>query len=299
MGKLISRLLICLSLLSIPALHMQAHGHDSPEKHQDVTWSRTDFAPFFILEGAFINQGVSDEIIRLLISKLPDYEHHVSDMSLKRMLKSAESGMPICHVALLITPERQKFIDYSDAIMRNYGNGIITTKAGLSRFKLSPDTIQPIDLEQLTHTPVSISIHDGRAYSPYIDKVIKENLGKPNSIFHKKTGLQEQNRLFERLLSQRLDGLIARPEEAEFSKRMLGFEDDLYYIPIQNSPATSLAYVGCAKGDWNNQLIADLNQLIKTDVEVQKTVSQAYRQWLPTHLQTKFDSIKDVTVPKP
>lgn len=280
------------------------YAHDSPEPHAKAThqtkviWSRTDFAPFFIIKGEYSNQGISDNIIRLFSSKIPGYEHSSSVMSLKRMLKYAESGVAVCHVALLKTPEREKFIDFSQPIMRNYGNGIVTTETGLSKFGLSPDRIEPVDLEALTQQPVTISVHDGRSYSPLIDQIISKHADESNNIFRVKTGLKEHDRLINMLMNNRLDGLIMRPEEAEYSKVVQQIDDPLYFILIDKNPATSIGHVGCTKGDWNKPLLEKIDWLIKNDKEVQETINAAYRRWLPTHLKADFRAVEKYAIPR-
>ncbi|WP_286237794.1 transporter substrate-binding domain-containing protein [Neptuniibacter halophilus] len=294
---LITGLLSALTLFSHPVAANKLEAQ--PAGPTTVVWSRTDFAPFFILEGQYANQGISDQIIRLFSRKISGFNHKPTVMSLKRMLRNAQSANPICHVALLKTPERETFIDYSQPIMQNYGNGIVTTEQGLSKFGLTPDSISQIHLEDYVGRPLTISIHDGRAYEPHINDVISQWKTQPESIFQVKTGLKDHERLVHLLVNGRLDGMIARPEEVEYSKQQFGINAPLFFIPIADTPTLSLGHVGCSKGDWNKPLMAEINRLIAEDPEVRQTINAAYRQWLPEHLRQHYDLIKNLSFSPP
>ncbi|MAY42757.1 MULTISPECIES: transporter substrate-binding domain-containing protein [unclassified Neptuniibacter] len=252
----------------------------------DVMWARTDFAPYFIVKGEHQGKGISDQIIVHLTKKISIVKHHPVNMSLKRMLKNARSGVAICHVALLRTPERETFIDYSLPIMKSYPNGIITTAKGLEKFGLTPKTIAPLNLEKLIDKNLSISVHDGRSYSPYIDNIIKQELSKKHSIFRVKTGLKEHERLVLMMANNRLDGLIARPEEVQFINIDQKLDQTLYFVKIIDNSSTDFSHVGCSKGDWNKELIKQINTLIEEDEVLIKTINDAQNKWLPTHLHS-------------
>lgn len=264
-----------------------------------IVWARTDFAPVFILKGKYRNQGIGDEAIKLFKRKLKHYRHISADMSLKRALHLAKEGQMICHVSLVNSQERQKFMDFSQPLMRLYANGLVTTKGSLHKFGLSANNINPVDLNDLTKKPVSISIHDARAYSPYIDPIIKKNRSKPDSIFHIKTGQKDQERLIHMVESRRLDAIIGRPEEAQFSKLEHNINEDLYFVPLEGQPATSMGHVGCAKGDWNKALITKINMMIQKDEELKTTIYNAYQKWLPSQLRTRREAFNYPMVPQP
>lgn len=252
----------------------------------EVIWARTDFAPYFILKGSYKNQGISDQIIQYFSKNIANVEHHPVDMSLKRMLKNAQSGVAICHVALLKTPERETFIDYSQPVMKSYPNGIITTAHGLDRLGLSPDTIRPVELEKLIHKNITISVHDGRSYSPFIDQIIKQERKKKRSIFRVKTGLKEHDHLVRMMAKNRLDGLIARPEEVQFINIDQKLDQTLYFVEIIDGSSTDNSHVGCSKGEWNKALLKEINSLIKDDAEFIDIIDEAHKEWLPIHLHS-------------
>ncbi|MCP4597600.1 TIGR02285 family protein [Neptuniibacter sp.] len=280
-----------LVLISAAPASLQAESH-SPEvkQNQQIIWGRTDFAPFFIQKGDHSNQGISDNIIRFFSDNITGYQHVSAEMSLKRLLQNAEQGVPICHVVLLKTSEREKFIDYSAPYMFNYANGIVTSEEGLKRIGLSVDNIQPVDLSQLLDKPLRISAHDGRSYSPEIDSIIAENRDQPNSIFQMKSGLKELDRLVKLVAHNRLDGLLARPEEAQFIKTEYGIEAPLYFVKINNSPSISKVHVGCAKGEWNDELFRQIAELVQTR-EALQVIEASYSQWLPAHLKGHYSKV--------
>lgn len=285
------KLFVLIASISATSSSLHAESH-SPEvkKNQQVIWGRTDFAPFFIQKGEHSNQGISDNIIRFFSDNITDYQHISAEMSLRRLLQNAEQGVPICHIALLKTPEREKFIDYSAPYMFNYANGIVTSEKGLERIGLSVDNIQPVDLNQLIDKPLRVSAHDGRSYSPEIDSIIAGNRDRPKSIFQMKSGLKELDRLVKLVAHNRLDGLLARPEEAQFIKTEYGIEAPLYFVKISNSPNISKVHVGCAKGEWNDDLFRQIAELVQTR-EALQVIEASYSQWLPEHLKAHYSKV--------
>ncbi|WP_415896014.1 hypothetical protein ACMXYQ_06935 [Neptuniibacter sp. PT34_22] len=299
-SRLFSITLLMLFLASPNAAKADKHPLKiSANEKPIIVWARTDFAPVFILKGKYSNQGIGDEAIKLFKSKLKHYNHISADMSLKRAMQLAKEGQMICHVSLVNSKERQQFMDFSQPLMRLYANGLVTTKGSLHKFGVSADKINPVSLTALTQKPVSISIHDARAYSAYIDEVIKKNRSKPNSIFKVKTGQKDQERLIQMVENHRLDAMIGRPEEAQFSKLQHNIKEDLYFVPLKGQPETSMGHIGCAKGDWNKALINTLNQMIEKDEELKSTIFEAYQKWLPSQLRTTREAFNYPLIPQP
>ncbi|MFW1676526.1 TIGR02285 family protein [Pontibacter sp. JAM-7] len=252
-----------------------------------VTWSRTDFAPYFIVQGPYENQGISDKVIQLLISQIPSYQHQAIVMTLPRMLNDAQQGKPICHASLLKTQAREAFIEYSDPVMINYANGIITSAAGLQKFGMSPETITDIDLASLRGKPLSIMVYQGRSYAPHIDQIIAEDRRTDNSIFRVKSGTSEHDRLIRQLFAKRLDGFMGRPEEAYFDSVSHHIRQKLYLIGLTGQPRTSVTRIGCTKGSWNDDLLKEINRLVKTKT-MRQAINKAYINWLPEQLRGSY-----------
>lgn len=254
---------------------------------QDVVWARTDFPPFFIVAGEYDNQGISDNLIKAFTARISGYRHHTAVMTLSRMLDNAKKGVPTCHVALLKTPEREQFIEYSEPVMISYANGIITSAEGLKRLGLDQNLVQYVDLDSLVGREISISVHQGRSYSAVIDAAIASQRDNPASIFQIKAGHQEQERLIKQVLANRLDGFIARPEEVYFRKFSSKVAPPLYLVGIEGQPLVSKGYVGCTKGDWNNSLLDQLNYLIRQP-DVRDAIYRDHMQWLPDNLAKHY-----------
>lgn len=274
-------------ILVIQPLQSAGQGTSPGAPLPEVIWSRTDFAPFFIIDGEYSNQGISDAIIRLFTQHIGGYRHSPTEMTLPRMLESARNGVPVCHVALLKTFEREAFIEYSDPVMITYANGIITTDEGLHRFGMNADRVGAVDLERLTASQLQISVHDGRSYSPLIDRIIARERDRPRSIFVLKMGRKQQDMIVRQLLASRLDGFIARPEEIYFDKTIKRIEQPLFFIGIKGQPAASLTRVGCTRGDWNDSLLQQINALIRQP-EIRREIDRHYIKWLPPQLRDRY-----------
>lgn len=221
---------------------------------QNVVWTRTDFAPYFILEGDAAGQGIADRVIKLFQQRIENYQHSEEAMSLKRVLRSAREGQPFCHVALLKTPQREQFIEYSKPYMMNYANGLLTIKRGLLEMGLDKDEPKGVDFAALAERPdITISVHDGRSYSPMIDDVIARNLASETGALRLKTGKKEMSRLFRMMQIGRLDAIVARPEEGFFYAEAAKLNEPLFFLNVANDVRYSYGRVGCAKGEWNDE----------------------------------------------
>lgn len=276
-------IVIILVQLLLP-LEAAEPSHSATDNAPSVIWARTDFAPYFILNGNYQNQGISDQIILYFSKHIDGIRHRSAEMSLKRMLKNAQSGEALCHVALLKTPERATFLDFSLPIMQSYSNGIITSAQGLQKLGMTPETIRPVNLSRVLKKNINISVHDGRSYSPYIDQIIKQEREKPHSVFQIKLGLKEHERLLRMIMNNRLDGLISRPEEMQVIIVEQKLQEALYFVEIIDDTGTDISYVGCSKGAWNKTLLTKINQLIENDPNLSETIHTAHKQWLPDHL---------------
>lgn len=252
-----------------------------------VSWSRTDFAPYFIVQGPYKNQGIGDQLIDYFITKIPEYQHLPEEMTLARMLANARNEIPVCHVALLKTPERELFIEYSDPVMINYANGLITNGQGLAHFGMSPDNITDIDLAAHSGHPINIMVTQGRSYSAEVDSIIKQESQLQNSIFQFKSGSTGHDQMIRLLAANRIEGFLGRPEEAFFDNINYEMKQTLYLIGLEGQPKASVVHVGCSKGSWNDDLLAEINRLIKQP-EVQTFISSVYTRWLPEQLRERY-----------
>lgn len=255
---------------------------------QSVVWTRTDFAPYFILEGDFAGRGIADRVIKLFRQQIINHQHSEEAMSLKRVLRSAREGQPFCHVALLKTPQREKFIEYSKPYMMNYANGLLTIKRGLLEMGLDKDDPKGANFAVLAERPdITISVHDGRSYSPMIDDVIARNLASEAGALRLKTGKKEMTRLFRMMQIGRLDAIVARPEEGFFYAEEAKLNESLYFLNVANDVRYSYGRVGCAKGEWNDDLLAQINKLIESP-DFLKQVIAIYADWIPEHLRSSY-----------
>lgn len=280
-------MMLWLVSMLMPWHHAFAEESDNSPAQTDVIWARTDFPPFFIVRGDYGNQGISDNLIKTFSARISGYRHSTAEMTLGRMLDNAKKGIPTCHVALLKTPEREQFIDYSEPVMISYANGIITSADGLKRLGMDQDQVQYVDLGSLIGKKISISVHQGRSYSPVIDAAIVSQRDNPDSIFQFKAGHQEQERLIKQVLANRLDGFIARPEEVYFRKFSSNEPSPLYLVGIEGQALVSKGYVGCTKGDWNDRLLEQLNHLI-TLPDVREDIHRDHMKWLPDNLARHY-----------
>ncbi|MFE8071282.1 hypothetical protein QQM79_09490 [Marinobacteraceae bacterium S3BR75-40.1] len=259
----------------------------SEAEPQKVLWARTDFAPFFILKGPYQDQGVGDQLIHFFANTIEGYRHEPTQMSIKRVLQLLQDGVPLCHVAFLKTPSRDAFVEYSDPLMWLYANGVVTTKAMAEKLGHGEDNPPSVSLEQLRRRGLRLSVHDGRAYSPVIDAEIQREAQSDPSLFRVKTGLKETPRLLRMIELGQVDGIILRPEELNYEQMIGETRQPLQFLPLKNTQLFSPTHVACTRGHWNDSLLNQVNERIRSGQAV-AIFTEAYSRWLPLALRDRF-----------
>ena len=115
----------------IPNFLNIAHAQN---QQNEISWLKAHFPPFTILKGKYANTGMTDRFQTLIEDNLPEYTHktNVTPMNYKRILANLKQGKHVCSPALLKTPEREKFIAYSESFHAVYPPGLIIKK--INRF---------------------------------------------------------------------------------------------------------------------------------------------------------------------
>jgi uncharacterized protein (TIGR02285 family) len=285
-------LFACLvALIGTPCLAANDAGASPPKAQADarptVIWARTAFPPYFLLDGARAGEGIADQTQRALTTRIKQFAHISSEMTLKRFIAEAKSGKSqICHAALLKNEEREQFLEYSDPVQIGLGNGLVVTQQGLALLGIDHERDSlSVSAEQLRDKGFKVAYQEARVYSRVIDAAIAND--PDATIFHTVDGADNTNTLLRMVAANRLDGAIARPHEASFFEQTEHPANSLYYIEIEGAADVSPGYIGCSMGDWNDTLLSEINRLNKTP-EVRDAINKAVLDWMPQSLAPRY-----------
>ncbi|MBU2490277.1 MAG: TIGR02285 family protein [Proteobacteria bacterium] len=246
--------------------------------HQDkntVLWLYSDFPPFYITEGPYKGRGMADQVLELLISRLPEYRHERIAANTPRKMALFAQGENVASVALMRTSQREGFMTFSVPSLLAGSPRIVLLKKNRDRFPAG----DPVSLESALGMPdLSLGMIRTRSYGTGPDRVLARHEGEKSLYCYQ--GTDSCPGLFRMLLSGRLDGFLACPGEARFLAVSQGVEDRVTTLALTEAEPYILGHVAAPDTPWGRKLIGRVNEIL-----VQERPTPAYRaimeQWLP------------------
>jgi uncharacterized protein (TIGR02285 family) len=138
-----------------------------------------------------------------------------------------------------------------------------------------------------------IGLAKDRSYGPDVDAVLHQYTTEKNSFTLVAQHLSKN--LFEMLMLDRIDGLIAVPEEAMYITEELGIRDKVMILRIQENQKdqeTWLSYVACSKTAWGKEVVEHINKVLATERPTERYRS-AYEKWLDTGSLDEYRRLYD------
>lgn len=215
------------------------------EQKETIIWVKIDAPPYFICNGDYKGMGIGDNIIKILIKNLPEYNHETAEnIPVSRMEKMIEQGKNICFVLFFKNKSREKIMLFSKATSINPSYKIITTKEKYEKFVLG----EIVNLEMLLkNQKIKFGISD-RAYGMVLEPIISKY--KNNKNIYMRTGINIFTRLFDMLENRRVDFIIALPYEFKYNMKINGkSSEDIKIIEIEELKKEKMmyAYLGVTK----------------------------------------------------
>lgn len=257
------------------------------EQKETIVWVKIDAPPYFIYNGDYKGMGIGDNIIKILIKNLPEYNHEIAEeIPITRMEKMMEQGKNICFVLSFKNELREKIMLFSKVSSINPAYKIITTKEKYEKFNLK-------ESEYLERLLKNIKIKAGiadRAYGMILDHIIFKY--KNNKNIYVRTGINIFTRLFDMLENRRVDFIIALPYEVKYHMKMNRKNlEDIKTIEIEELKEEKLmyAYVGVTKNEWGKKLISKVNIILEKERK-KESYFNIFSEWLDE------DSIKKTKI---
>lgn len=239
-----------------------------------IHWQTIHVPPSTIKSGPLQGQGFVQLVLQQIIAELPDYEHQFPITTLARATSDMKSGKNVCHPALMITEERQKWAYFSRASFFNPNNYLVMSADVADKF-----TQSPLQLDELTRQPNLIfAVIKNRAYGTSIDNFIAKQLDQQQRLDITSDNLSYMFRL---LTVNKVDVTFAYPfEVAWFTKDKPQYRDNLILRPVANQPQFLVGHVTCPKTDWGKQVISRIDEALK-NLKPTDTYKQSMTRWWP------------------
>lgn len=286
-----------------------------------IHWLMVDLAPFRLLHGPEQGKGSSDQMEKMLIKLLPQYQHKSRFTSFERReLLHVDTGTLYCSFGILANEKRKKTMELSIPAGVVMHMAMATLSQSALSQHLSQQLAQPlsepvsknngaVDLEKLLHEHQFTGLLEkGRSYAPAIEQALKN----PNALLAQRSFTE--NNPVDLLLAGRVDFLIDYPHRISYlqskSRQPLS---DLDYFPVAGAEQRDATYVGCSKHPKAKEVITAVNQQLLTlwanpdyqrqmlswyDDENKQQLQQLIRH-IQQHLFSNDMPAKVIAAPKP
>ena len=233
-------------------------NENSVNKGDTIFWQTYHSPPGTILTGPNEGTGFIQQVLKIIIEKLPEYEHEMMLTTLARAIIDIKYEKLSCHPALFKTAEREKFMYFSKVMMAHPTNRIIAKKGFFDDFLRDGW----IDLREITeYKDITFALIKGRAYTPEIDRDLAQYLNKDNVFFMSNTDLSPT---FQMLELGRVDATIAYQFEFNYYTHNGHNPKQRYDIyPILGAPLFTTGHVACPKNEWGKMIITKINAVLE------------------------------------
>jgi uncharacterized protein (TIGR02285 family) len=221
-----------------------------------IHWLMVDLAPFRLVDGPEQGKGSSDQMEKMLIKLLPQYQHKSRFTSFaRREVLHTDTSALYCSFSILGTKKRKETMELS------IPSGVVMhiALATLSNSPLSQYLHQQtgaVDLVALLskHQFTGL-LEKGRSYAPSIEQAQKN----PDGLLTQRSFAE--NNPVDLLLAGRVDFLIDYPHRISYlqskSRQPLS---ELDYFPVAGAEQRDATYVACSKHPKAKEVITAVNQ---------------------------------------
>ncbi|QJI27543.1 TIGR02285 family protein [Pseudomonas sp. ADAK18] len=256
----------------------------SGQAEETLTWLVRDLPPMTILEGPQKGRGAVDQLLPILIERLPEYRHQILHVNRARGLQMLQAPSFTCDPSLLWTPARAKSIVFSTPAFAVVANGVTIRQS--QQEALAPFIVDgQFDLAAfLEAQEARLGIIAERSYGPVID----ERLQQANP--HKLTAHYGNDAIGSLLQMQqrgRLEVVLGYWPEVRYQALQQNIDPhDLIFYPITGSMPYQRIHIGCSDTPHGRNAMARINQVLRRIP--QDSLLQSYASWLDPVLRTHY-----------
>ncbi len=254
----------------------------------EIEWYKHDFPPYFILDGEYKNKGILDQIFPSITNNMPEFSHANFITNNAGFFRRVNNGDDICSYSFIKTEQREKLLYFSDPYFYVLQNAVFIREEDKSKFSQYINDKGRIYLSKLIQNDkINFGVKKSVAYGKNVDKIIQQNLDRPNVIVRKGKDLTEG--LLKMLSLKRIDYMLAYDESVGFLSKKLNLKTKFIYIPVAEMPENYLirGHMACPKTIWGRAVIDKANKIIKEEDLVRKT-AVIYKNWLTDDAKKEY-----------
>ena len=251
---------------------------------EQVVWHTSNFAPYYVVDGAFKGQGIADQRLNLVMDGLPQWEHQViSGVPVLRTESQMLQQNNICGVTFIKTKAREQYMVFTEQpIIYTLPNGLITTRTRLQLLSPYLNKDGSFALRDfLDNSQHRLGVSLGRNFGQEIDDAIRHaRTVRPQALVDVEADNLFRSRLLKLIHQDAFQAMVGYPEELAYFSRQLGLNpDDFVFIPVAGEPPLVAGYVACSRSEFGRSVVAAANTLIGRP-SFRHKVQAAYRQWI-------------------
>ncbi len=285
---------LCLAIV-ISSLMLQPSAQ--AQEKDVITWAKVNIPPVFILEGLHAGTGALDRLTDFMIEQLGQYDHRIEIFpNGSRLATLVEEGEHVCSAVFFYNPPdhiRRKTRSLSAPNSILFGRQLVVRKEDRPLYG------DDVSFEEVfTNQSLMFGYGSGTVFAPPIQAIISRELGvtdlnmltiqeqtmlydqAPN--IYCRSGADMEWGLYKMLASERVDYLLDSPMVVRFYDDSPDFHDKFATIPVKETPHIWRLAFGCPNTEWGNQVINNINRVLKT-----VRPSPEYRQMLEWFVSPK------------
>ena len=231
---------------------------DAKEK---IIWPYICYYPIYICDNDKLVGGAGLEIYLLIWKGMPEYEHKVVLLPIKRLLKEMKEGKHCLFWGLYKTPEREKNLYYSIPCRISPPTMVVIRKSDLQKFG-GDETLSLKAL--LDDRALKFLRFSSISYGGSVDELLKEYEKAGNVYSEYRTDKTNQHAL-DLLIKKRIDYFLALNGTRHIATEM-GIEDQVVFIPIKEQTHYKVGHIVAPKNAWGKQMIKKVNQVLRKQI---------------------------------
>lgn len=239
---------------------------------------KVEYAPATMAKGKYAKQGYIDRITEEVQNNLPQYRFLEDFVPTKRLLEMAKSGKAYCFNALVNTPERRNFLNFTNPYGWVLPMGIVIRADDKDRFLPYLNKDEHINIEDLLkNKEIQFGISSGRTMGQMIDSHIKPIAAAGDKRVLEIYNDQATETLFKMLSYKRFHFTIASVSEMVYHHAPVG--EFLFYQVEGNHKLMPVGF-SCTKNKATEKVFSDLARTVDTE-RTHKIFQADYERWLP------------------
>ena len=235
--------------------------YGSADAKEKITWPYICFYPIYICENDKLVGGAGLEIYNLIWENMPEYNHEIVLLPVKRMLEEFKHGKHNLFWGFYKTPEREKYLYYSIPCRISTPTMVVIRKDDLQRFG-GGETLSLKAL--LDDKALRFLIFDSISFGSGVDELLKEYEKAGNVYTEYRTDKTNQHAL-DLLIKKRIDYFLKLNGTSHIASEM-GIAEQVVLIPIREQKDYKVGYIVAPKNEWGKQMIKKVNQVLRKQI---------------------------------